>query len=186
MSNIESLIIELASDPFNPEISFKIALEYEAIGQTASAIYFYLRTAEYGYDTHPEYVYTSLLKSSQCFSKQKFREVTVNNLILKAIAYIPIRPEAWFQLSLDAEKKSKWQECYTYAEVGLGFANQRLKSLPSYHDYPGDYVLNFQKAVAAWWVGRKDECFDIFKSLENKDIEEKYMSSVRKNLELFS
>ena len=60
--NIENLIIELSKDPFNPEINFKCAVEYEKLNQTASAVSFYLRCAEYGYEDVEanEYVYASL------------------------------------------------------------------------------------------------------------------------------
>ena len=51
-NNITDLIFELSKDPFNPVLSFRIAAEYQRIGQTASAVSFYLRTAEYGYHTH--------------------------------------------------------------------------------------------------------------------------------------
>ena len=65
---IDELVTELSNDPFNPVLCFSIATEYKSIGQTASAISFYLRTAEYGYYTHPEYVYASLLISANCLS----------------------------------------------------------------------------------------------------------------------
>ena len=97
--SINDLVFDLSKDPFNPILSFNIAMEYEKAGQTASAVSFYLRAAEYGYNSHPEYVYASLLKSAQCFENQKNRESTVHNLFLKAVAYIPTRPEAWFLLA---------------------------------------------------------------------------------------
>ena len=83
---ITDLIIQLSNDPFNPMLSLRIASEYHRLGQTASAVSFYLRTAEYGYHTHGECVYASLLKASQCFENQTGREHTVRNLMEKAIA----------------------------------------------------------------------------------------------------
>jgi hypothetical protein len=57
VSNIITELVKLlSSDSTNPEINFNIALEYEKIGQTASAISFYLRAAEYGEETHKEVV----------------------------------------------------------------------------------------------------------------------------------
>ena len=53
---IEQLVVELSHDPFNPELNYTVALEYEKQKQTASAVSFYLRTAEYGYNTHQEIV----------------------------------------------------------------------------------------------------------------------------------
>jgi FkbM family methyltransferase len=181
-SRINSLIIALSNDPFNPTLSFDIATEYENIGQTASAVSFYLRTAEYGYYSHPEYVYASLLKSAHCFSSQKNREATVVNLYLKAIAYLPSRPEAWFLLSRWYERNQKWQESYTAAEVGLSFGQINFGALPVEVEYPGKYGLRFEKAVSGWWVGRKDESINIMKELLKEDIHQIYRISIHNNL----
>ena len=179
---INTLMTTLANDPFNPILSLTIATEYENIGQTASAVSFYLRTAEYGYYSHPEHVYASLLKSAHCFSSQKNRENTVVNLYLKAIAYIPSRPEAWFLLSRWYERNQKWQESYSMAEVGLSFGHLKSGPLPVWVDYPGEYGLRFEKAVSGWWVGRKDESISILKELLKEDIHQLYRSTVHNNL----
>jgi hypothetical protein len=49
---IEELVVGLSHDPFNPDLNFAVAVEYEKQNQTASAVSFYLRTAEYGEITH--------------------------------------------------------------------------------------------------------------------------------------
>ena len=51
---IDDLIVKFSHDPFNPWLSLRIAVEYERAGQTASSVSFYLRTAEYVYNTHVE------------------------------------------------------------------------------------------------------------------------------------
>jgi tetratricopeptide (TPR) repeat protein len=180
---INTLIVDISKDPFNPVLSFDVAREYEAVGQTASAISFYLRTAEYGYDTHPEYVYTALLKSANCFKDQKNRENTVLNLMLKAIAYSPDRPEAWFVLSQYYERTKKWQESYTAAETGLVFTGTTAPALPMDVGYWGEYTLQFQKAVSGWWVGRKDEALKLFKDLLTQEIHQIYRSAILFNLQ---
>jgi len=183
MSNkINNLIVVLANDPFNPVLSLNIATEYENIGQTASAVSFYLRTAEYGYYSHPEHVYAALLKSAHCFSNQKNRENTVLNLYLKAIAYIPSRPEAWFLLARWYERNKKWQEAYTTAEVGISFGHLKSGPLPVWVEYPGEYGLRFEKAVSGWWVGRKDEAINIMRELLEEDIHQIYRSAIHNNL----
>ena len=50
---IEDLVIELSKDPFNPVLNFEVAVEYERQNQTASAVSFYLRTAEYAMSHTP-------------------------------------------------------------------------------------------------------------------------------------
>ena len=180
---INALTVELSNDPFNPIISNQLAVEYEKIGQTASAVSFYLRTAEYGFYTHHEYVYASLLRASHCFEGQKNRTTTVLNLILKAIAYNPQRPEGWFVLAQYYERTVKWQESYTAAQTGLVFSADGDAPLPIPVGYLGEYVLTFQKAVAAWWVGRKDESLSLFTSLlSQEDIAPNYLDAVKANL----
>ena len=60
----------------------------------------------------------------------------------------------------------------------------RLKPpLPMNVGYPGEYGLVFQKAVAAWWVGRKDESLSFFKILRDTNgIEPKYLAAIGANL----
>ena len=180
---IDKLVTELSNDPFNPVLCFNIATEYKSIGQTASAISFYLRTAEYGYYTHPEYVYASLLISSTCFEIQKNRQATVQNLFLKAAAYQPGRPEAWFLLSRYSERNKNWQEAYTYAETGLYRLSGNHAPLPIGVDYPGDFCLTFEKAVCAWWVGRQDESQELFTKLSKMALPLEYATTVKSNLD---
>jgi len=182
--DINNLVTELSTDPFNPVLCLTIATKYEEIGQTAAAISFYLRTAEYGYYSHPEHVYASLLKSANCFEHQKNRQATVANLFLKAIAYLPGRPEAWFFLARYYERDKKWQEAYTYAETGLYRLSGNHAPLPTDVGYPGNFSLTFEKAVCAWWVGRQDESQELFTKLSKMALPLEYSSSVQKNLAL--
>lgn len=180
---IEELVIKLSHDPFNPELNFKCALEYQKLNQTASAVSFYLRTAEFGLDTHKEITYTSLLKIAECFGDQKDRQWNVTNYLLHAIAYLPERPEAYFLMSQYFEVSSQWQESYTWAQMGIN-ANHTLKHLPAHVGYEGLYVLEFQKAIAGWWIGRKDESkFLLEKINKYENLSDKYKTVVMANLE---
>ena len=42
---LDELIYALSKDPFDPELNFEVAVEYEKADQIASAVSFYLRTA---------------------------------------------------------------------------------------------------------------------------------------------
>jgi hypothetical protein len=178
---IEQLVVELSKDPFNPVLNFNVAVEYERQNQTASAVSFYLRTAEYGVESHPSYVYASLLKVAHCFDDQNDRQVTVSNCLLQAVAYLPYRPEGYFLLAQFCERLGQWQECYTWANIGLH--NQLNAPLPVDVGYEGSYVLLFEKAVAAWWIGRKDESVQILNRLNNMKIDPAYKMAVQNNLE---
>ena len=178
--NIEDLIIELSHNPFNPELNFKVAVKYEEMNQTASAASFYLRTAEYGYATAPVLTYASLCKLAYCFEDQKDRVWTVSNCLLQAVQYLPYRPEAYFLLSRHYEKAAQWQESYTWAEMGL--AQEDVVQLPVQVGYLGRFCLEFQKALAAYWVGRPEESRTMLIRLSQSDIPADYQKAIEENL----
>lgn len=177
---IEDLVIQLSKNPFDAQLNFDVAIKYQELNQTASAVSFYLRCVEYG-DNDSLLTYTSLLKISQCFNDQTGREYSVSNCILQAITVNRDRPEAWLLLSKFHETMNQWQEVYTYAHIGLGCYAE--EPLPAYVDYPGSYALHFQKAIAAWWIGRKDESLATLKILSSMDINQMYKDAVAYNLE---
>jgi len=178
--NIEDLIIHLSHKPFDPELNFKVAVKYEEMNQTASAASFYLRTAEYGYDKTPPMAYASLCKLAQCFDDQKDRVWTVSNCLLQAVQYLPYRPEGYYLLARHYEGISQWQESYTWAEMGL--AKEELAPLPVDVGYPGRYGLEFQKALAAYWVGRPEESRKLLIRLSQSDIPASYQKAIEENL----
>jgi len=177
---IEQLVVELSKDPFNPTLNFDVAVEYEKQNQTASAVSFYLRTAEYGHESHPTLVYASLLKAAHCFDDQNDRQATVTNCLLQAVAYLPYRPEGYFLLAQFHERLGQWQECYTWANIGLH--NQLNSPLPVDVGYEGKYVLLFEKAVSAWWIGRKDESLELLHKLDGMKLTHDYEVAVKSNL----
>ena len=166
--------------PFDPEINFEIAEYYEQQKQIASAVSFYLRTIEYGIETHRPYVYLSLLRLAKCFDGQNDRTHTVTNAILQALAYEPKRPEAYFWMSRFHERLGNWQECYTFATLGL-FADQNPEPLPADCEFTS-YCLLYEKAVSAWWLNRAEESRNLFHFLETLDLSPEYADSVRFNL----
>jgi hypothetical protein len=65
----------------------------------------------------------------------------------------------------------------------MGLHHQFNIPLPAHVGYEGQYVLLFEKAVAAWWIGRKDESIQILGRLNAMDIDPAYRSAVQNNLE---
>jgi hypothetical protein len=176
---IEELVVQLSKDPFNPLLNYRCAQAYDLVGQTASAVSFYLRTAEYGYQSNPDYAYESLLKTSLCFEDQNDRQHTVSNCILQAITLLPEREEAYFLMARFHERSGNWQECYTWAIMGLKYSTDTKNDLL---DYPGKVGLLFEVAVAGWWIGRAEESVIIFKELLTKEVPDNYRRSIEDNL----
>ena len=169
-------------DSDNPDINFLLAQEYESIGQTGSAISFYLRTAERSNTDLQQY--EALMRCCICFERQKTRDDTEKGLLLKAIALISDRPEAYFLLSRLHERRKEWQESYTTAVLGLTYGNFDLKPIIT-DQYPGYYGLLFNKGVASWWVGFTEQSRQIMTYLlENYDMYPNYRGAIEHNLKL--
>ena len=73
MNTLPNLIHRLSQNPFDYLLNFDVAQEYLRLNQTASAVSFYLRCAEYGVDDEEasNYVYSSLLAIARCYDSQK-------------------------------------------------------------------------------------------------------------------
>lgn len=184
MDTLPNLIHRLSQDPFNYLLNFNVAQKYLELNQTASAVSFFLRCAEYGEGVKGanNYVYSSLLAIAKCFDTQSGREHSVTNTLLQAIVYDETRPEAYFFLAQYHEKAGNWQECYTFARLGLGWFKEE-EPLPIDLGYYGDYCLLFQIAVSAYWIGRKDESLQLFTDLTAMQLHPSYQQAVKDNLE---
>jgi hypothetical protein len=172
--SIENLIIDLSHDPFNPDKNFAVACEYERLNQSASAVSFYLRTIEYSTRTYDLAVYTSLIKLARAFDTQKDRIHSVSHALSQAVVYL--------HLSKLYEGLGSWQDSYLWANLGLQTPVEQ-KELPAFVDYYGAYCLEFQKAIAAYWIGRRNESTEMLLRLKAQSLNSEYSKAVDNNLE---
>jgi len=178
---IKDLVSLLSVTPFDSELNFKIAQEYESLGQNASAISFYLRAAEYGSDK--DLVYCSLLKVGICLQYQGERDWNVSNSFLQAVQHCPDRPEAYYLLSKFYERTGSWQECHTITEIGIYFSERNLDYVSAEVEYKGKSYLEFQKAISAWWIDRRKESESLFlKLLLDDTLDEIHKTVVTNNV----
>jgi tetratricopeptide (TPR) repeat protein len=164
-NDIKILVKEYIFDPNNPELNFNLGIYYDSINQIASAVSYYLRSAERTDDDLLKY--ECLLRASGCFSRQGSRNFTVKGLIQHAIATCPKRPEAYFYMSRFYEFTSDWHECYLISSIGAEVCDRNSPPLRSYLDYPGFYGLEFMKSVSGWWCGLCDDSRNSFIKLLN-------------------
>jgi len=143
---------EYAYNPQDPELNYDLAIMYENLGQTASAITFFLRCAER--TPIKELAYECLLRLSACYNRQGNRNHTVITVLKHAVALLPKRPEAYFIISRTHERGRNYVEGYTYASMGLENADFNLPPLRTYVEYPGKYGIIFEKAICGFWWGR--------------------------------
>lgn len=183
---LAALITKYVYDPSDPECNFEMGVFYEDLGQTASAMSYYLRAAERTSDTILQF--ECLIRAAMCFDRQGCRNYTVKGLIQHALAIMPKRPEGYYLLSRFHEKEKAWQECYLMASLGDQVAEKSsvyLVPLRTRVDYPGDYGLPFQKAVSSWWCGLCDESRGIFREIVSRyRLDDAHMKSVMGNLHL--
>ena len=183
---INVLLKEYVKEPENEHNNFALALYYHEIGQTASAVSYYLRTAE---RTNDDLIkYECLIRASMCFSSQGTRNFTVKGLLLHSLAICPKRPEAYYLMSKFYENENKdgsWNDCYTIASIGLKVADLNPPPLKTKIDYPGNYALQFQKALSGWWCGLCEESRDLFLDLfENYEMHQEFKQSAINNLKM--
>lgn len=178
---LTELINIFIGSPDDPVANFNLALFYEQNGQLASAVSYYLRTAERTY--HVPLVYESIIRASICFDKQGTRNYTVKGMLQHAVSLEPTRPEGYYLLSRYYERKEEWSESYMIASIGDTVCKYNHESLHTYVDYPGDYGILFQKAVSSWWCGLCDESRGIFMHLRyNYKMDDAHRGAVDYNL----
>ncbi len=185
---LNNLLNAYIKSPENPDINFDLAFYYETIGQTASAISYYLRSAERAEDKLLQY--ECLIRTSMCFENQGTRNFTVKGLLQHATSICPDRPEAYYLLSRFYEnenKDGKWNDSFLIASIGEKVSNFNSSSLRTEVNYPGKYGILYQKALAAWWCGLCHESRDIFNDLnQNYELDEVHKEKVLEYIEKFT
>lgn len=184
MDNLTTSISAYALDPENADLNYNVAAEYYAIGQTASALSFYLRAAERTLDK--DLAYECMIRVAQCFDRQGNRHNSVRGAYKHAILIQPKRPEAYYLLG-NFNYYVNWpMEAYVTVEQGLNFSNFENNSpLRSDVGYPGKYGLIYVKAASAWGWGKSQESRDLFHELADNYYDEltpSFVESVKKNL----
>lgn len=161
--------------------NYKLAEYYFIRKNYASALSFYLRTAEYGSTT--DLIYESLLKVAICISKVGKRPTSEKSAFNTAIAFQPQRPEGYYFLSLFHEFRKEWTDSYTMASISLSLAHNITPIMGI--DFYNSYQLLFQKAVASWWVGKGKESRELFFDLahnRSSEMNDYYKQLVQNNI----
>lgn len=175
-------LLNYINDINNSEKNYKLALEYEKLGQTGSAISFFLRAAEL--TKNDLLAYECMIKIGLCFEKQGNRTNTVKSAYHNAITIMPSRPEAYFYLSKILEFEGMQFDAYTFSKIGLETYKNNIEEL-YLCGYPGKYGLLFQKAVNSWWRGNCMESRKILQILIDEhwdEMDDYYKSMVEKNV----
>lgn len=178
-SNLERYI----ENPRSAENNYSLAMDYLKMGQIAAAVSHFLRCAEFGdKENDALLIYGSLLHISRCFAILNGRKYSELGWLYQAMAFMPERPEAYWMLSRYYEAKKEWEESFAFAELG-----SRLQSVEKPFvegiGFNGEYVIPFQKAVAAWWIGRTELAREIiFRLPDEFNLDPEYKVLVQTNM----
>ena len=164
---MDNLLLQFINNPYNDVINFELAYAYEEIGQTASALSYYLRCAEF--TKNDDLSYECLLRMSLCLSDQGTRDTMEVTCIQHALSIQPDRPEANYLMSLYYSFREKWLESYMFACNGLVNRN-KLSNLRKPFLYFDRYQLLFQKAYSGYHKGKLKESYQIYQELLNNQI----------------
>lgn len=174
------LIKNFIKDPYNDVTSVNLAEFFYQKEQYASAISYYLRTAEYSTDKN--LIYDSLIKLGRCLHAQGRRLHSELHSYLNAVKVNPDRPEAYYFLSQAYNDKDDTGLAYTFACLGADKTPENILNI----EYPGSIGIVFQKALNAWHTGRFEESEILFKDLsENYPLIEPFRSEIFSSLKYF-
>ena len=180
---LSDLLYRFIADPEHVAHNLNLAIYYDSIDQTASAVSYYLRAAE---RTDQDIIkYQCVLRAGICFSKQGCRNFTVKGLYQHGLTIMPNRPEGYFLLSRFYEREENWHESYLIASIGEKVAEREPEEkLIIDVEYPGFYGIIFEKAVSSWWVGLCNESRDLLEDLLiNYPLDEIHRNAVKNNLQ---
>lgn len=184
--DIDKLLREFVLSPNDVENNFSLARYYHEIGQTASAVSYYIRTAERTEDLLLRY--ECLLHASNCFELQGTRRFTVKGILQQAISIMPRRPEAYYLLSKlhehNESNEGRYLDSYMMSSIALQVCNfDNINALRFKVEYPGKYAIMFQKATMGWWNGLQDETKSILMDLyTNYEMTNDFYTAVKNNL----
>lgn len=172
--------------PNDPEHNWALAVYYHRVGQTASAVSFYIRCAERTTDDLLKY--ECLVRASMCFESQGCRSFSTYGVLKHAISLLPQRPEAYLMLAQLIEKTAdepgKWFDGYMLCSQAVKLCDFDSEPLRTDVGFPGKYAVIFQQAHCAWWCGLCEDARNIFRDLlNNYEMNESYYNSTKNNLE---
>lgn len=185
--NANSPIEKFACSTRNPERNYELGLNYFSDGHYASALSFFLRTAELAElqnKSDKTLTYNALILVAVCLARMGRRRHSEKSALLNAMAFDPSRYEAFYLLSQWYETEQDYFNCYAMSNIALrNYELNDFEFLPIM--YMAKYKLIFQVAFSAWWVGKFDESRSLFFELSNKyghALNEQYKQLVQSNI----
>ena len=185
---VNNPINKFVSNPLDPRNNFELGIFYYADGHYASAMSFFLRSAELGEICETKdknLIYASLIYVAECLVKMGRRKTSLKTALLNAVAFDPKRCEAYYMLSQWSEVEKDYHSCLAMANLALEMnAIQKTNGITELLGIK-DYKIKYQIAFSLWWVGRFNESRNAFFALSNDygtTMEDGYIEMVQGNI----
>lgn len=160
-------------NPTNERTCFYLAQTYTGLGRKDDAVHMYKERFNLG--GFEEECYISLLRVANITGD--------TDDFIRAHAYRPFRPEAICKL---AERFSTVGAHHLALKVIDQWSGAPSKDILFVDRGPEEYAIEFQKALALWWVGRHIEAREIWCDLLSRELPDNYRESILSNLKFYN
>jgi hypothetical protein len=144
--------------------NLNIGYQFYQLGHFASAMGFFIRSAEFSKDDN--ITYEALIFVSKCLANLGRRKESEKTAMLNAIAFAPLRYEAYFYMSQYYEPLQDYFMCHLMAQLAVTHYTDEHNLL--YLEKIEWYKAHFQLGYTSWWVGKfKDSRKIMFELAEN-------------------
>lgn len=170
----------LAKDPDNTRYVFYLAQSYRDAGEHEKSLQWYTKRIEMG--GWDQEVYWSKLQVARLQESLKQSPETVLASFHEAFQYRPSRAEPLYSLANYSRMKSDFATAYLIASVGcnIPISNDVLFVERAVYDWG----LPLELSVAAYWIGKYDECEKVsLKILEKPNVPQHIRDCVQRNLD---
>ena len=131
-------------DTRNPKVNFELGVEFENIGQYASALTHYLKCAELSDDNMLQY--EAQLRIATVFNKQGGRIKSELNALHQAIPLAPERPEGYYLIADCQRRRAFFTEALMYTRLGKQLPEPKAPLLTDVR-FPKEYGFEFEEII---------------------------------------
>lgn len=173
---LKSKIIDYCANTSDHIAMFDLAREYEFLGQTATAVSFYLRSAEFTSDDVLSY--ECLLRIGLCFEQQKNRDYSVVGRYYHAAALCPTRPEAYYCLANHNFSKNNWVDALMFINLCIKMCESTDIILATFRNTWSIFEFKYLRAVCLYEMGNIVESKTQFDDLQRENTPDDIMEKI--------